>query len=117
MQAIFAASSAVALSSCGGAMLDGDDDSAADPDAQTPGEAGAPVWQPVPTLFFVEGVAGSISIAAFVSDPDGDPLTITKNDMALPPGVTYDEAGQRFVYDGTPGTSSTSGHVLSATDT
>src|SRR5262245_41285919 len=32
----------------------------------------APVWQKVPTIQFTEGVAAEISIAAYLSDPDGD---------------------------------------------
>jgi hypothetical protein len=64
----------------------------------------------------VDGVASSISISAFVSDPNGDPLTITKNAVALPAGVTYDQANKRFVYDGIGGVGSTSGNILTADD-
>jgi hypothetical protein len=76
----------------------------------------APVWQRIPAIQFAEGVAGSISIAAFVSDVDGDELAITKNEVALPPGVTYDAAGKRFVYDGIGGAGFTNDHVLTADD-
>jgi hypothetical protein len=65
---------------------------------------------------FTQGVASSVSIAAFATDPNGDPLTITKNAAALPAGVTYDSAGKRFVYDGVGAVGSTSGHVLTAND-
>jgi hypothetical protein len=75
-----------------------------------------PVWQTVPTVQFTQGVASSVSIAAYASDPDGDALTITKNAAALPAGVTYDAAGKRFVYDGIGAVASTSGHVLTADD-
>lgn len=76
----------------------------------------APVWSTVPTITFTQGVAGSISIAGFVTDPNGDPLTITKNAAALPVGVTYDQANKRFVYDGIGVSGSTGGHVLTADD-
>jgi hypothetical protein len=74
------------------------------------------VWMMVPTISFVRGVPSSFSIAAYVSDPDGDALTITKNAAALPPGVTYDVANKRFVYDGLGTAAGTSGHVLTADD-
>jgi hypothetical protein len=45
-----------------------------------------------------------------------DVLTITKNSIALPAGVTYDAAGKRFVYDGVGAVGSTTGHVLTAND-
>lgn len=75
-----------------------------------------PVWTTVPTISFVQGVASSISIAAFVSDPNGDALTITKNAVALPAGVSYDQANKRFVYDGVGAVGSASGNVLTADD-
>jgi hypothetical protein len=70
----------------------------------------------VATIQFTQGVASSVSIAAYVSDPNGDALTITKNAVALPAGVTFDAAGKRFVYDGVGALGSTSGHVLTADD-
>jgi len=80
------------------------------------GGNGAPVWMAVPAITFVQGVASSVSIAEFVSDPDMDPLSITKNDVVLPPGVSYDAAGRRFVYDGVGAVGATDGHVLVADD-
>src|SRR2546426_3470478 len=71
---------------------------AASPPPPPPGNR-APVWQTVPTITFTQGVASSISIAGYVSDPDGDALTISMNGL-LPSGVTFDAAGKRFVYDG-----------------
>ena len=50
------------------------------------------------------------------ADPDGDPLTITKNSAALPAGVTYDAANKRFVYDGVGPLGFTSGNVVTADD-
>lgn len=75
-----------------------------------------PIWTTVPTITFTQGVASIFSIAAYVTDPNGDPLTITKNAVTLPPGITYDSANKRFVYDGVGGAASTSGHVLTASD-
>lgn len=81
-----------------------------------PGVNHAPVWQAISTIAFTQGVAAAFSIAGFVSDADGDTLTILKNSAALPPGVTYDAANKRFVYDGVGAVGSTSGHVLTAND-
>jgi hypothetical protein len=76
----------------------------------------APVWDAIPALAFVHGVASSISVAGYLRDPDGDRLVLSKNDVALPPGVTFDAAALRFVYDGVGGVASTEGHVLTADD-
>ena len=101
------------------------DSSDQEPDAAGTGGSGGnppngdnqpPLWREIPHLQFAEGVASSISIAAFVSDADGDMFSITKNEAALPPGVTYDAAGQRFVYDGIGAPGTTDDHVLTADD-
>ena len=76
----------------------------------------APVWQTVPTVMFAQGLPSSVSIVPYVTDPDGDALTITKNAAALPAGVTFDSAGKRFIYDGIGVAVNTSGHVLTAND-
>lgn len=101
---------ALAMGACGGGA-----DSGSVP-AASPGANLAPVWQPVTAIAFTQGVQSSVSIAAYVSDPNGDPLTITKNAAALPAGVTYDAANKRFVYDGDGAVFSTGGHVLTADD-
>ena len=75
-----------------------------------------PVWASVPTITFTQGVKSTFSIAGYVNDPNGDALTITKNAVALPPGITYDPATKSFVYDGVGAAASTSGHVLTASD-
>ncbi|MGC2518194.1 MAG: hypothetical protein WA373_03695 [Burkholderiales bacterium] len=75
-----------------------------------------PVWQGVPTITFTQGIASSVSIAAYVTDPNGDALTITLNSAALPPGVSYDAGNKRFVYDGFNSVGTTSGNVLTADD-
>ncbi|MCW5661979.1 MAG: hypothetical protein KIT60_30110 [Burkholderiaceae bacterium] len=76
---------------------------------------GSPVWSTVPTVTFTVGVPAVFSIAAFVTEPDGDPLTITHSG-SLPNGVTFDAANKRFVYDGSGVAQSTGGHVLTADD-
>src|ERR1700704_6273061 len=60
----------------------------------------APAWQTVPTITFTQGIASNISIAGYVTVPDGDALTISINSAVLPAGVTYNAANKRFVYDG-----------------
>jgi hypothetical protein len=75
-----------------------------------------PVWSEIPTITFTQGVASTFSIAAFVSDDDVAALTILKNELALPPGVTYDPATKSFIYDGLGAVGATSGHVLTATE-
>ncbi len=75
-----------------------------------------PLWQGVPTITFTQGVASNVSIAGYVTDPNGDPLTITLNSAALPPGVSYDAGNKRFVYDGVGPVGLTSGNVLVADD-
>lgn len=74
------------------------------------------VWQPIPTITFTQGVAGSFPIGNLASDPDGNPLTITKNSASLPPGITFDSPGKRFVYDGVGAAGSVPGQVLIADD-
>lgn len=75
----------------------------------------APVWVTVPTVTFTVGVPATFPISAFVSDADGDALTITHTGT-LPVGVTFDAANKRFVYDGSGAVQSTTGHVLTAND-
>lgn len=75
----------------------------------------APVWQTVPTITFTQGIASNISIAGYVTDPDGDALTISMNGL-LPAGVTFDAPNKRFVYDGVGAVGAISGIVLTADD-
>jgi len=75
-----------------------------------------PAWQQVPTITFTQGIPTTISIAAYVTDPNGDPLTITRNSAPLPPGVTYDAASMSFIYDGVGTVGTGSGSVLTADD-
>lgn len=53
----------------------------------------APVWTTVPTLDIVQGSA--VSVAGYVSDPEGAPLTYTLGGT-LPSGVTFDAATAQF---------------------
>ncbi|MEM6993434.1 MAG: hypothetical protein AAF721_23170 [Myxococcota bacterium] len=98
----------------------GDGDSSTGSSSETgpdpTGEQGAPVWMTVPTLSFVQGVPSEVSVAAYVSDPEGDALTLMLNDVALPEGVTFDPTSMTFVYDGSGPAATTSGHVLAADD-
>ena len=64
----------------------------------------------------MEGVPSEVSVAEYVSDPDGDALTLMLNDVELPAGVSFDATGMRFVYDGSGPVATTSGHVLAADD-
>ena len=107
---------ALAIGACGGPT---DSTPAAAP-AVGPGANPAsnlpPVWQTVPTVSFTQGVASSVSIAAYASDPNGDALTMAMTSGALPLGVTFDASNKRFVYDGTHPVGSTNGVVLTASD-
>jgi hypothetical protein len=123
---------ALAIASCGGATDSGSTSAAgappgANPPAPNPpapnpnppappGTNLPPVWQTVTTIAFTQGVASSVYIGTYVSDPNGDLLTITKNAVALPAGVTYDQATKSFVYNGTGAVASTTGHILTAND-
>jgi hypothetical protein len=75
-----------------------------------------PVWTTVPTLTFTQGVASTISISKYVKSASGGPLAIALNNIALPPGVTYNARTLSFVYDGIGAVGSTDGHVLTASD-
>ena len=97
----------LAIGGCGGASAPASTSSS--PVANLP-----PVWQMLPTITFTQGVATSVSIASYVSDPNGYALTIAKNNVPLPAGVTYDQANKRFFYDGVGAVGSTGGQVLTA---
>jgi hypothetical protein len=75
-----------------------------------------PVWTVVPPIIFSQGKAGTFSIAPYVTDPDNDPLSITKNVAALPQGVSYNQALKAFVYDGVGPLAPASQHFLIADD-
>lgn len=75
-----------------------------------------PTWTTVPTITFVQGQAATISVAGYATDEDDDPLTFSKNGVALPAGVTFDAANKRFVYDGIGPAGGTDNHVLTADD-
>ena len=115
LRTLTATTAALAVGGCGG----GGTSTASGSAPATPPPSGPnlpPVWQAVTTIAFTQGVASSVSIAAYVSDSNGDALTITKNASALPPGVTFDAANKRFVYDGVGAVFSTGGHILTAND-
>lgn len=50
-----------------------------------------PVWQAIPTIQLYPGEARSI--AGYASDPDGDPMTFTRESGTFPSGVTMDPDG------------------------
>ena len=102
------------MGACGGVKV-GDAGTGTTPPVVPTGNL-APVWLTVPTITFTQGIASSISIAAYVSDPNGDAVTISKNAAALPAGVSFDAANKRFVYDGVGAVGSTTGHVLTGDD-
>jgi hypothetical protein len=67
----------------------------------TPQNSG-PIWQPAPTIEFVEGVPATISVREFVRDPDSDPLVIALASGVLIPGLTWNPSTSTIAYDGRP---------------
>jgi len=61
-----------------------------------------PVWQPSPTIEFVEGVPATVSVRDFVQDPDQEPLVIALKSGALLPGMTWNPNNAMIAYDGRP---------------
>ncbi len=61
-----------------------------------------PVWQPSPTIEFVEGVPAMVSVRNFVQDPDRDPVVITMKSGRLLPGITWNPSNATIAYDGRP---------------
>ena len=59
--------------------------------------AAAPVWTTIPNQSWTVGVPVSLNLAAYCSDPDGNPLLFSL-DRPLPPGVTLNGA----IISGTP---------------
>jgi hypothetical protein len=85
--------------------------SAASPSGQTPPPPSmptqqslnsGPLWQPSPTIEFVEGVPSIVSVRQFVSDADRDALTIKQESGTLLPGITWDPSRAVLAYDGRP---------------
>jgi hypothetical protein len=67
----------------------------------------APVWvTPPPEITFESGVPASINISQYVTDKDGDKLTITLqqilDSVLTAAGVSYDPSTTTLRYDGTP---------------
>ena len=123
LRALTTTMAALAVARCGGGGGDGSTSTSPAPGAApapspspAPGANVAPVWVNIPTVQFTRGVASSFSIASFVSDPNGDTLTLTMNAVTLPAGVTFDAAGKRLVYDGIGATASVSGVQMTADD-
>lgn len=116
LRALATTAAALSVARCGGG---GDAPAGAAP-APAPGGGPAtnvaPVWVTIPTVQFTRGVASSFSLASFVSDANGDALTITMNAVTLPAGVTFDAAGKRLVYDGNGALASIGGVRMTAND-
>lgn len=115
LRALTATTAALAMGGCGATDTESEENPPPPP-PPPPGANRPPVWLTVPSITFAQGVASSVSIAAYVTDPDGDPLTINMTAGTLPPGVFYDQPNKRFVYDGKGVVASTSGVVLTADD-
>ena len=115
LRALTVTTAALAAGACGGSPRAYVGAAPNSPPPPPPGNV-APVWSTVPTITFTQGVASSISIAAYVTDADQDPLTITMTTGTLPTGVTYDVASKSFVYDGIGPVDTKSGVQLTADD-
>lgn len=63
---------------------------------------GGPVWQPAPTIEFVEGVPSVVSVRQFVQGSDQDPLVIQLKSGTLIPGITWNPNDATIAYDGRP---------------
>lgn len=70
--------------------------------AAAPAANVGPVWQPAPTIEFVEGVPSQISMRQFVQDPNNDPLVISMQSGSLPPGIMWNPNTATLEYDGRP---------------
>lgn len=70
-------------------------------DASGPGSnqpiGAAPVWAPIPDQVWTVGVPVTLDLSQYCTDPDGDPLVFTL-DQLLPPGLTINGS----VISGTP---------------
>ena len=110
-----ATTTAALVAGCGGGGGEGNAPASAAP-APGPTTNVAPVWVNIPTVAFTQGVASSFSLASFVSDANGDALTITMNAVTLPAGVTFDAAGKRLVYNGIGAVASVGGVRMTAND-
>lgn len=75
-----------------------------------------PVWTTVPSVTFAQGVASSFSLSSYVSDPDGDALTLSLGGLSPPPGVTLNVANKSLDYDGVGPVGSVSGVTILAED-
>lgn len=116
LRALTTTTAAFAVARCGGGGPGDKTPPANAAPASAAGPNNAPVWATIPTVAFTQGVASSFSLESFVSDPDGDALTITMNAVTLPAGVTFDAVGKRLVYDGIADTASVDGVQMTADD-
>jgi len=82
-------------------------------DDDTPPANRAPVWSTTTTIVFQKKTAGSVDMQDYVTDPDGDVVTIVAN-QAFPQGITFNNG--ILSYDGAAGASDTSGLYFTASD-
>jgi hypothetical protein len=74
-------------------------------------DGGAPVWSRIPTQDWIVGVPVYIDLEDYVTDPDGDALTISL-DKALPEGITLNGS----VISGTPTAVTASAQYVATAD-
>jgi chitodextrinase len=74
----------------------------------------APVWQSIAQQELTTGTNYSLPLGSFVSDPEGQAVTVTQVSGVLPPGVTYNASTK--VVSGTPTATSTPTVTFRASD-
>ncbi len=121
LRVVTTTTAALAVARCGGGGSSDGTPVAAAPapgtgPAPAPGANVAPVWAAIPTVTFTQGVAASFSLASFVSDPNGDALALTMNNVILPAGVSFDAANKRLVYNGIGAAATVGGVQMTADD-
>lgn len=99
----------VALLGCGDDGGDAATDGGATDSGATDNEA--PLWSRIPTQAWIVGVPIYIDLEDYVTDPDGDALTILL-DKALPEGVTLNGS----VISGTPTAATASATYVATAD-
>lgn len=84
------------------------------PSAPQPAPVETIVWQTIPAISFTQGVAGTFSVADYISVANAALLSVTLNSATLPAGVTFDSATRAFHYDGSGKAAAIDGVVLTA---
>jgi hypothetical protein len=89
-------------------------DAPVDDPSVDPSPNGPPSWTTIPNLVLTPG--STVSVAGYVTDPDGDALTFAIESGTLPPGVIFDAAALCFIVAADAPTDTTAELVLSADD-